>query len=77
MSIPNILAPEQLATIKQAFQGSSMILEHAYINGGRAPDSIVVDDYEELEEYLRTKVAPGDFSVSGDTTICAAARLPS
>jgi hypothetical protein len=30
------------------------------MNGGRAPDSIVVDDYEDLEEYLRTRVAPGD-----------------
>jgi hypothetical protein len=60
MSTLNILALEQLAAIKRAFQGSSLILEHAYMNGGRAPDSIVVDDYEDLEEYLRTKVAPGD-----------------
>jgi hypothetical protein len=60
MSTLNILAPEQTAAIKQAFRGSSLILEHAFLNGGRAPDSIVLDDYEDLEEYLRTKVAPGD-----------------
>ena len=60
MSTPNILAPEQLTAIKQAFQGSSLIVRHAYMNGGRAPDSIVLDDYEDLEDYLHTKVAPGD-----------------
>jgi hypothetical protein len=60
MTTHNILAPEQIASLKQAFCGSSLILEHAYMNGGRAPDSFVLDDYEDLEEYLRTKVAPGD-----------------
>ena len=60
MSVPNILAPEQLATVRRAFVGSSVIVEHRFLFGGRAPASIVFDDYEAFEEYLRAEVRPGD-----------------
>ncbi len=84
MSAVNLLAPEQLAAIQRAFQGSSLILEHAYMNGGRAPESIVVDDYEDFEEYLRTKVTPGDIlsfwrynDVCRSDTAIVSAKYPS
>jgi hypothetical protein len=57
---PSVLAPERLAAIKQAFHGSSIIVEHRFYRGSRAPDSFVFDDFEELEEYLRTKASAGD-----------------
>jgi hypothetical protein len=58
--VPNVLAPEQITAIKQAFQGSSLIVEHRFLNGGSRPDGIVFDDYEDFEEYLHAKVRPGD-----------------
>jgi hypothetical protein len=57
---PSVLAPERLAAIKRAFDGSSLIVEHRFLFGGRAPDSLVFEDFEDFEEYLRTKVSPGD-----------------
>jgi hypothetical protein len=57
---PSVLAPERLAAIKSAFDGSSMIVAHHFLFGGRAPDSFVFDDYEDFEEYLRANVRPGD-----------------
>ena len=57
---PNVLAPERLAAIRRAFQGSSVMVEHRFLFGGRRPDSIVFDDYDDFDEYLRTKVNPGD-----------------
>jgi hypothetical protein len=57
---PNILAPERIAAIKQAFEGSSLIVAHYFLFGGRAPDSMIFEDYEDFEEYLRTEVRPGD-----------------
>ena len=72
MRVSNILAPEQLAAIRQAFIGSSVIVEHRFLYGGRAPDSRVFDDYEDFEEYLRAEVRPATICGSGATTICAA-----
>lgn len=57
---PNVLAPETLAAIKRAFEGSSLIVEHHFLFGSRAPDSFVFDDFEDFEEYVQEKVRPGD-----------------
>ena len=57
---PSVLAPERLAAIKQALQGSAIIVEHRFYRGSCAPDSLVFDDYDDFEEYLRTKVSAGD-----------------
>jgi len=57
---PSILAPERLAAIKQAFEGSALIVEHRILFGGRAAESFVFDDYEDFENYLLAKVRPGD-----------------
>ncbi len=56
----NVLAPQTLAAIKRAFEGSSLIVEHRFLFGARAPDSFVFNDYEDFEEYLRNNAKPGD-----------------
>lgn len=60
MTVPNLLAPEQLVAIQRAFVGSSLIIEHRFCAGGRAADSFVFDDYKDFEDYLHSKVRPGD-----------------
>ena len=60
MTVPNVLAPEQLDAIRQAFVGSSVIVEHRFLAGGRCPDSFVFDDFADFEEYLHSKARPGD-----------------
>jgi hypothetical protein len=57
---PNILSSEQWRAIEQAFEGSSLIVEHRFFYGGRAPQVTVFDDIEDLEEYLHANARPGD-----------------
>jgi hypothetical protein len=57
---PSVMSPERLASIRQAFEQSSIILEHRFYRGSCAPDRLVFDDYEDFSDYLRAKVRPGD-----------------
>ena len=60
MTVQNILASEQIDAIRQAFIGSSVIVEHRFFAGSRAPDIFVFDDYQDFEEYLRKNASPRD-----------------
>lgn len=57
----NILAPENLAKIERVLERQGpVILEHWFYRRGGAPDRLIFEDYEELREYLGSRVAPGD-----------------
>lgn len=56
----NILVEDKLALIRQTLEQSPIIVEHWFYCRGCAPDRLVFDDYEQFEEYLKSKVAPGD-----------------
>lgn len=63
MTTQSVLAPEQIEAIRDAFKGSSLIVEHRFLSGGRSPDSFVFDDFEDFEDfeqYLHAKAKPGD-----------------
>jgi hypothetical protein len=57
---PSIMLPDRLATVRNVLEESPVIVEHWFFYGGRAPDRLIFDDFEILEEYLRTKTRPGD-----------------
>jgi hypothetical protein len=57
---PNIVSPERLALIREVLEQSPIIVEHWFYRGSRAPDRIIVDDFDVFEEYLRAKTQPGD-----------------
>jgi hypothetical protein len=60
LSGKNILAPHNLAIIREQLQRGVVILEHRFYNGARSPDRLVFDDFEELEAYIQHKAGPGD-----------------
>lgn len=39
---------------------SPLIVEHRFYRGSRAPCRFVVDDFQQLEKYLREDARPGD-----------------
>lgn len=56
----NILAPNNLASLRACLEKGPVIVEHRFYYGARSPDRLVFDDFEDLEEYLTNKAAPGD-----------------
>lgn len=54
------MAPDRQAMIREALEQTAVIVEHWFYRGSRSPDRLVFDDFEELEEYLRTQARPGD-----------------
>jgi hypothetical protein len=56
----NILTPPNLAALRECLENGPVIVEHRFYYGGRSPDRLVFDDYEDLEAYLRGRAAPGD-----------------
>ena len=57
---PSLFAPEIVARIQQAFVGSSLIVAHRFLFGGRAPECRVFDDYEDFMDYVAEFVRDGD-----------------
>jgi hypothetical protein len=57
---PNIMSPERLSTIREVLEESPVIMEHWFFYGSRSPDRLVFGNYEDLDEYLRTRTRPGD-----------------
>jgi hypothetical protein len=39
---------------------SPIIVEHRFYRGGRAPERLIFDDSEALEQYLSDNASPGD-----------------
>lgn len=80
----NILSDDRLAAIRQVLETvGPVILEHWFYYGGRSPDRLVFEDYDEFLEYLRTNARPGDslyvwgFSqVCGDDNTLANGKYP-
>ena len=56
-----ISAPRKLAAIKKVFAESGPVLvQHKFLRGGRGPDQVVFDDYEEFITYLTEHARAGD-----------------
>jgi hypothetical protein len=57
----NILSPDRLAAIRHVLENvGPVIVEHWFYYGGRSPDRLVFEDYEDLMEYLKANAQPGD-----------------
>jgi len=50
---PAITNSEVLKRIHDALEDRILVLEHWHYRGSRAPDRIVVDDYDNFIEYLK------------------------
>jgi hypothetical protein len=57
---PTILDPERLHILRTSIAESPLILEHWFYRGGRAPRRSIFEEFDVLEEYLRTEGRPGD-----------------
>lgn len=56
----SILDSDSLEALRLALEQTPLIVEHRHYRGARAPTRLVFDEYEDLEEYLRTKAWRGD-----------------
>ncbi|HEY1551740.1 MAG TPA: hypothetical protein VGG28_28125 [Kofleriaceae bacterium] len=58
---PRITDPAMLSRLASVLENeSALIVEHKFYRGSRAPHRFVIDDYDELVDYLRTQARPGD-----------------
>lgn len=57
---PSILDPERLQALRAAIAESPLILEHWFYRGGRSPERRIFEEFDALEEYIRTAGHPGD-----------------
>jgi hypothetical protein len=56
-----VLDAPALASLKSILDDESpVIVEHRFYRGARAPHRFVIDDHDELVEYVRTRGNPGD-----------------
>jgi|CXWL01.1.fsa_nt_gi hypothetical protein len=56
-----IVAPEKLATIREALETKGcIVVEHWLYRGASAPERMIFDDFQKFQEYLRTKTSGGD-----------------
>jgi len=51
---------ERLARLRSVLEESFVIVEHRFYFGSRAPHIFVVDNFDDLDAYLREKTRPGD-----------------
>ena len=57
---PFVLNEKALAVLRAAIEETPLIVEHRFYRGSRAPQQLVFDEFEALEEHLRATSAPGD-----------------
>lgn len=56
-----VSSTEHLSRLRNVIENeSAVIVEHRFYRGGRAPHRFVSDDFEELEQYIKTQTAAGD-----------------
>ncbi|HYT62361.1 MAG TPA: hypothetical protein VEL50_00585 [Gemmatimonadales bacterium] len=56
-----ISSPENLAAVKTILDENGLVLlEHKFLRGGRGPDNVVFDDYDEFVAYLTEHARAGD-----------------
>jgi hypothetical protein len=60
---PNILSPENLSKIEEAFQSGSIFGYHCFYCGGRSPDKCAFVAYNDLISYLGSCARPGDLFI--------------
>lgn len=67
-----INAPDRLQAIQEVLdKRGPIIAQHWFYYGGRAPDRLVFDDYDEFIEYLNSKAKAGDaFDVWSFADVC-------
>jgi hypothetical protein len=57
----SISSPDSLAKIRHVLEHvGSIIVEHWHFYGGRAPDRMAFDDFEDFLEYLKKNAVAGD-----------------
>src|SRR5262245_58093973 len=68
----NILSEGRLGAIRHVLENvGPAIVEHWFYYGGRSPDRLVFEDYDEFMEYLRANAKPGDaFHVWEFSQVC-------
>lgn len=57
---PNILLPENLLRLQEAFQEGIIFGDHCFYCGGRSPDWCAFITHEDFLEYLKSRARPGD-----------------
>ena len=57
---PIALGPDGVTVLRDALEETAVILEHRFYRGSRSAERFVFEDFESLDEYLRTKAHPGD-----------------
>jgi hypothetical protein len=57
---PSILASDTLAALRSALAQTPLIVEHRHYRGASAPDRLIFEDADALEEHLRERTRPGD-----------------
>ena len=57
---PNITSPKVLEAVRKVLEKGPVIVEHWHYRGARAPSRLVLDDYDEVLNYLKREASPGD-----------------
>jgi hypothetical protein len=60
---PNILSPDNLSKIEEAFQRGIIFGYHCFYCGGGNPDKCAFVAYNDLINYLRSRARPGDLFI--------------
>ncbi len=55
-----ITSPANLERVKDCLEKYPIILQHWYYRGSRSPTRLLVDDFEQYVEYLKSYLSPGD-----------------
>ncbi len=68
---PNILAPEFLAKVRDILEREPIILEHRFHAGSSAPERLVLDEYGDFLNHLKSRSRPGDrILIWGYSNLC-------
>jgi len=57
---PSILGEDSLARVRAVLEESFVIVEHRYYRGSRAPECVVLDNYDDFLDRVQHQAQPGD-----------------
>jgi NAD(P)H-flavin reductase len=67
----SILAPRNLAILRESLENGPVIVEHRFYYGARSPDRLIFEDFDELHAYLQDEASPGDsFWIWDYSSVC-------